>query len=62
MSALSSFEVLAESLLPKDVTPLTNVPFVLQAYFVQVSYLSSTGGDPFSLISPLRKLQTSTKV
>jgi hypothetical protein len=46
MSALSSFEVLAEYLLPKDVTPLTNVPYVLQAYFVQVSYLSSPGGEP----------------
>ncbi len=46
MTTLSSFEVLAESLLPKDVTPLTNVPFVLQAYFVQVSYPSAPESAP----------------
>ena len=46
MPALSSFEVLAESLLPKGVTPLTNVPFVIQAYFVQVSYPKTPNAAP----------------
>lgn len=44
MAVLSSFEVLAELLVPKGVTPppggspLPAVPFVVQAYFVQVSF------------------------
>ncbi|MFN7873200.1 MAG: hypothetical protein ACK5QQ_13540 [Cyanobacteriota bacterium] len=46
MTALSSFEVLAESLIPQNVTPLTNIPFVIQAYFVQVSYPTAKEAVP----------------
>ena len=43
MTALSSFEVLSQSLIPNG---QANIPYVVQAYFVQVSYPSGGAGDP----------------
>jgi hypothetical protein len=42
MPLLSSFEVLAQPLVPPSVAPFP-VPFVVQAYFVQISYPKGTG-------------------
>jgi hypothetical protein len=46
MPALSSFEVLAQALVPKSVTVPFAVPFIVQAYFVQVSYPRGAGAGP----------------
>ena len=42
MTALSSFEVLSQSLIPNGPP---NTPYVVQAYFVQVSYPTGGSGD-----------------
>ena len=43
MTALSSFEVLSQSLIPNGPA---NIPYVVQAYFVQVSYPIGASEDP----------------
>jgi hypothetical protein len=45
MTALSSFEVLSQPLIPNG-DP--SIPYVVQAYFVQVSYPSGEAGGPVS--------------
>jgi hypothetical protein len=44
MTALSSFEVLSQPLIPPPNGP-ANTPYVVQAYFVQVSYPTGGSGD-----------------
>ncbi len=43
MTTLSSFEVLSQSLIPNGAA---TIPYVVQAYFVQVSYPTGASEDP----------------